>query len=128
MTAPHDRHRCRPGRRLVRRSHCWALLAGLLLAAAAQAQVQTSSDYLQRMDRDGDGRVSLDEYLAWMTYAFDQRDRNHDGVLDASELPGGRGKPITREQQRATLVERFQRQDADNDGYLSARELLAPPR
>ncbi|MCW1979746.1 EF-hand domain-containing protein [Xanthomonas campestris] len=97
-------------------------------AVAAQAQVQDSQQYLQRMDTDGDGRVSRDEYLAWMSYAFDQRDLDHDGVLQGEELPGRRGKPITRAAHRATLVERFARQDANGDGYLSARELLAPPR
>ncbi|AGH75719.1 EF hand [Xanthomonas citri pv. citri] len=99
-----------------------------LPAVAAQAQVQDSQQYLQRMDTDGDGRVSLDEYLAWMSYAFDQRDTDHDGVLQGDELPGRRDKPITRAAHRATLIARFARQDADGDGYLSARELLAPPR
>lgn len=99
-----------------------------LPAVAVQAQVQDSQQYLQRMDTDGDGRVSLDEYLAWMSYAFDQRDTDHDGVLQGEELPGRRGKPITRAAHRATLIARFARQDADGDGYLSARELLAPPR
>ena len=71
---------------------------------------------------------SRDEYLAWMSYAFDQRDADHDGVLQGEELPGRRGKPITRAAHRATLIERFARQDANGDGFLSARELLAPPR
>ncbi|KTF34951.1 calcium-dependent protein kinase 21 [Xanthomonas vesicatoria] len=97
-------------------------------ACAAHAQVQDSQDYLKRMDTDSDGRVSRDEYLAWMSYAFDQRDVDHDGVLQGDELPGRRGKPITRAAHRATLIERFARQDANGDGYLSARELLAPPR
>ncbi|WP_253254264.1 calcium-dependent protein kinase 21 [Xanthomonas arboricola] len=96
--------------------------------AQAQVQVQDSQQYLQRMDTDGDGRVGRDEYLAWMSYAFDQRDLDHDGVLQGDELPGRRGKPITRAAHRATLIERFARQDANGDGYLSARELLAPPR
>ncbi|NIJ88622.1 Ca2+-binding EF-hand superfamily protein [Xanthomonas campestris] len=106
------------------------VLACLVLAwvPAAHAQVQDSQEYLKRMDSDGDGRVSRDEYVAWMSYAFDQRDADHDGVLQGEELPGRRGKPITRTAQRASLIERFARQDANGDGYLSARELLAPPR
>lgn len=97
-------------------------------ALLAQAQVQDSQQYLQRMDTDGDGRVSLDDYLAWMCYGFDQRDTDHDGVLQGDELPGRRGKPITRAAHRASLIARFARQDANRDGYLSAHELLAPPR
>lgn len=100
----------------------------LVWMPAAHAQVQDSQEYLKRMDSDGDGRVSRDEYVAWMSYAFDQRDADHDGVLQGEELPGRRGKPITRTAHRAGLIERFARQDANGDGYLSARELLAPPR
>jgi len=120
----------RSGRRLARRSSCRVLcaVALLALAGAAVAQVTESTDYLSRMDSDGDGRVSLQEYLAWMSYAFDQRDLDGDGVLSANELPGGRGKPVTRAQHIATLTDRFRKQDANGDGYLSAKELLAPPR
>lgn len=123
-------------RRPARRS---SLLVGLTLGitcvlfvcgiVSAQAQtVDSTASYLQRMDRDGDGRVSLDEYLAWMSYAFDARDLDHDGVLSPAELPGGRGPPITRAQHLATLTARFRKQDTNGDGYLSARELAAPPQ
>lgn len=91
------------------------------------AQVQKTSEYLQRMDRDGDGRVSLSEYLDWMSYAFDAMDKDGDGVLSGAELPGNRGKPITRQQHLQRLTERFHRQDRNRDGVLDARELAAPP-
>ncbi len=106
------------------------LLAALLLGAAGgvQAQVADTGTYLQRMDADGDGRVSEAEYVQWMMYAFERMDADGDGVLGASELPGGKGRPITREQQRQTLVQRFHKQDANRDGFLDARELAAPPR
>lgn len=120
-------------RRLVRRSSFMAALVLLVALSGATAMasaqgVDTTGGYLQRMDRDGDGRVSLDEYLAWMSYAFDARDLDHDGVLSPAELPGGRGKPVTRAQHQATLTARFRKQDSNGDGYLSARELAAPPR
>lgn len=105
-----------------------ALACALLPLAAGAQQVQRTSDYLARMDVDGDGRVSLEEYLAWMGYAFDRMDRDHDGVLQADELPGGKGRALTRQAHRAQLAERFHRQDANHDGYLDARELAAPPR
>jgi len=103
-------------------------LAASCLPPAALAQVQATGDYLARMDSDGDGRVSLAEYQQWMSYAFDGMDRDRDGVLRADELPGGKGKPITREAHLAQLAQRFKRQDADGDGFLSANELAAPPR
>lgn len=106
------------------------LFAGtcLLLPALAFAQVNATSDYLARMDTDGDGRVSQGEYVEWMSYAFDARDLNHDAVLSADELPGGRGQPITRIQHRERLAARFKKQDVNHDGFLSARELSAPPQ
>ncbi len=112
-------------RRLVRRL---SFLLAATLPWTATAQVQDTAEYLRRMDVDGDGRVSPDEYLQWMLYAFDRMDRNGDGVLEPEEQPGGRGRPITREQQKQVIRARFHRQDADGDGYLSARELMAPPR
>lgn len=116
-----------------------ALLPGVLLAialcglpAATPAQeVASTGDYLARMDRDGDGRVSLLEYQDWLSYAFDAMDANRDGVLDAAEQPAsGRGAraALTREAHRKTLAERFARQDRSRDGFLDARELASPPQ
>ena len=104
------------------------LLLGYALPILANAQVQRTGDYLSKMDRDGDGKVSLAEYQDWLTYAFDGMDRDRDGVLSAAEQPGGKGQPLTREQHRARLAERFRKQDANRDGYLNARELAAPPQ
>jgi len=100
----------------------------LLLPAMACAQVNATSDYLARMDSDHDGRVGPVEFLDWMSYAFDARDGNRDGVLSTDELPGGRGQPITRDQHRERLAATFKKQDTNGDGYLSARELAAPPQ
>ena len=104
------------------------LLLGYALPMLANAQVQRTGDYLSKMDANGDGRVSLVEYQDWLTYAFDGMDRDRDGVLSAAEQPGGKGQPLTREQHRARLAERFRTQDANRDGYLNARELAAPPQ
>ena len=105
-----------------------ALSAGASAQAHSQSQVQSTRDYLQRMDTDGDGRVSLVEYQAWMSYAFDGMDRDGDGVLSAAEQPGGKGKPLTRQLHRERLSQRFKRQDVNRDGYLNAVELAAPPQ
>ncbi|WP_343042841.1 hypothetical protein [Stenotrophomonas tumulicola] len=109
-------------------NRCGAAAGLLLLAVVARAQVSDTAGYLQRMDADGDGRVSGQEYVQWMLYAFDRMDADGDGVLGSHELPGGKGPPISREQQRQTLIQRFHKQDANGDGYLDARELAAPPR
>ena len=112
--------------------HRMKLLALFVLLAlvplAAHGQVNATSDYLSRMDSNGDGRISLSEYQDWMSYAFDAMDRNRDGTLTPDELPGGKGKPVTREGYRARIAATFNKQDMNRDGSLNARELSAPPQ
>ena len=106
----------------------WLLLCSLACTGNVLAQASVAADYLARMDADRDGRVSLAEYQDWLSYAFDAMDRDHDGVLVPTELPGGRGAVLTRAQHRARLADAFHRQDRNGDGLLDARELSAPPR
>ncbi|GAB3338665.1 hypothetical protein [Lysobacter aestuarii] len=104
-----------------------ACLAPALFMPPTHAQVQATSEYLARMDGDGDGRVSLAEYQDWMSYAFERMDADGDGTLSVDELPGGRGKPVSLIDHRAKLARTFVRQDQDKNGFLDARELSAPP-
>jgi len=97
-------------------------------AALAAGPVTSSGDYLARMDTNGDRRVSLPEFQAWMGYAFERMDANRDGIVSTAELPGGRGKAISLTEHRAALAARFSKQDRDHDGLLDARELAAPPQ
>ncbi len=100
----------------------------LLLAPLFAHAQSTPAEYLKQFDRNGDGRVSETEYVAWMSRGFRRMDHNGDGVLEASELPGGRGRPITLKGFQDNLRRQFHRLDRNHDGYLSARELTAPPR
>lgn len=117
----------KPGRQ---RAGFFACVLGFFMACAGPAatQVRASADYLARMDADRDGRISLVEYQDWLSYAFDRMDRDHDGVLSKAELPGGRGRPVTRAEHRQRLAIAFRRQDRNGDGVLDIRELAAPPR
>src|SRR5690606_21887682 len=76
----------------------------------------------------GDGRVSQEEYVAWMGYAFERMDRDGDGVLSPGEQPRGKGRPLSLQEHRRRLAERFVRQDANGDGYLAGRASALPPR
>ena len=109
-------------------------LAAILLfaagASAAQSLPRSPADYLATMDRNGDGRIALAEYQDYLCRGFQQMDRDGDGTLSAAELPRGartRRAP-TLENHRRSLAATFDRQDANNDGFLDARELAAPPR
>ena len=102
-----------------------SLLALLLLAAPAFGQ---ADDYFSRVDLDSDGRVSLEEFLERMAFAFRQMDIDGNGVLEPHEQHVPDAPRITIEQHEARFGAQFRRQDANNDGYLSRAELLAPPR
>ncbi|WP_329742316.1 hypothetical protein [Dyella sp. A6] len=108
-----------------------ATLAGLLALAngplVAQGYPGTPAAYLHLMDSNGDGRVSEEEYVAYMSRGFHQLDTNGDGVLENRELPGGRGGPVTLHSWQDNLRRQFHRLDRNHDGYLDARELAAPP-
>ncbi len=110
-----------------------ACLAFALAPTVASAPfAATPADYLARMDADGDGRVSLAEYQAWMTRGFRAMDRNGDGILQDGELPPGMilrpSQPRTLDAFLANLARAFARLDRDGDGHLDAAELAAPPR
>jgi hypothetical protein len=125
--------RWRPSARAERRvrAACFgAPLLCLACAVAAQPLPRTPADYLVTMDRDGDKRVALSEYQDYLSRGFQQMDRDGDGRLSVAELPAGaRTRRVpTLENHRRSLAATFDRQDFDNNGYLDARELAAPPQ
>jgi Ca2+-binding EF-hand superfamily protein len=102
------------------------LLAGNALTPPVHAQ-DSRADYLRQFDRDGDGRVSETEYLAYMGIGFARMDRDGNGRVEGDELPGGHGRAISLDEYRANLRRQFHRLDRNHDGFLDARELTAPP-
>jgi len=103
------------------------VLFALLLAPLAVFAQSTRTEYLRGFDRNGDGRVSEAEYVAWMSRGFQRMDRNGDGVLETAELPGERGRPITLKNFQDNLRHEFHKLDRHHHGHLDARELTAPP-
>ena len=97
-------------------------------AATALRAQESRTDYLRQFDSNGDGKVSEAEYVAYMSRGFFRMDLNHDGILETSELPGGRGRPITLQAFQNNLRRQFHRLDRHYHGYLNAAELTAPPR
>jgi hypothetical protein len=116
-----------------------AVLLGTVAASAASPQpagqpVDTPKAMLNRMDRNLDGKISIEEYRNAMIRRFGARDLNDDGVLEGDEFPKewlagadvqeATGK-VTWEQFAIQLVVVFDQFDSDKDGQLDAAELAA---
>lgn len=119
-----------------RRADCVLAAAGAALALALASVPATSRaelpaspmDYLAAMDLDGDGRIDLGEYRAWMSRGFRRMDADGNGVLEGGELPVAGARAVTWSSHQSALAAAFARQDGNGDGVLDAAELAAPPR
>ena len=101
-------------------------LALVLLSFGVSAQNQ--NDYLASFDADGDKRVSLEEFQRAMSWAFEQMDKNGDGILSPEEQLVPKAKTFTLKEHHDRLAIQFGKQDRNHDGFLSAKELAAPPQ
>ncbi len=73
------------------RNHDGQLDAGELQAMGGDAS-RFAGMAIRRADGNGDGRLSQVEFNAMPTRMFDQLDRNHDGVLDQTEITAARAQ------------------------------------
>lgn len=103
----------------------WLVVTSLTFAGV---QAQSASEYFHVVDRNRDDRLSLSEYQDWMTRAFHDMDRNHDEILEPHEqlVPNSRSVHLSDLHNR--LATQFNRQDVNHDGWLTAKEYLAPPQ
>jgi Ca2+-binding EF-hand superfamily protein len=74
-------------------SHGSGKITAADIASSPKAQERAQhavAHIVQRLDANGDGVVSQDEYLAAAKKRFSRMDRNGDGFIDADEMPAHR--------------------------------------
>jgi len=82
----------------------------LLTGAGAGIALADRGSWLEKVDSNGDGTLSLSELQTMSGERFDRRDLNDDGV-------------ITQEEWQQTVAEHFAKMDANGDGKLEAGEM-----
>lgn len=109
-----------------------SLPATALAADPAAAPVVDADAILKRMDRDNDGKVSLEEYRNALSRRFHALDADADGVLRADEIPREwlevsdadiSGDGLSMQELSSHLQPVFQDFDTDHDGRLDRDEL-----
>jgi len=117
--------------------------------AAAGAHAGIYPYMLQKMDSNGDGRISLDEYLAASSARFKSIDSQNKGSIDAADIASSKAAIeridhranamvkhldtagngyVTPDEFVAAAQKRFARLDTNGDGKLTADELSARRR
>ena len=105
----------------------FALAAGIGLVVAGNCTASSGSTYFDVVDTDHNKRITLDEYFERFTFAFRKMDSNRDSILQPGEQLVPNGPTVTLLELKYRLEKQFNRQDKDKNGWLSAREFLAPP-
>ena len=102
--------------------------AMIFLLGQGLTYAQNQSAYLDSFDTNGDKRVSLAEFQKAMSWAFEQMDKNADGILSPQEQIIPKAKTFTLKEHHERLAIQFGKQDRNRNGFLSAKELTAPPQ
>lgn len=117
-----------------------ATLSGI---AMADQRAQKRAEVIQRLDANGDGKLSVAESITRASLRFDRTDTNSDGELTVEEITAtmkrrsserfarriirrldadGDGK-VTKAEMENQARKRFARMDADNSGFIEQSEM-----
>jgi Ca2+-binding EF-hand superfamily protein len=99
-----------------------ALAQNVAPASRSPSQPSFFQHMLEKMDTNGDGRISLDEYLATATTRFKGIDAQNKGSIDAADIASS-PETVKRDQHMAQFM--IKRLDTAGQGYVTQDEFLA---
>lgn len=107
-----------------------AMYAGAVIAAPvtdvdlqrANKRAEMQQKTFDRIDTNHDGKISRDEYKAWVDARFDRLDTNHDGVVDANELAAS---PVAKERVEKRAEHFVKRFDENGSGKVTKADYEA---
>ena len=103
---------------------------GVVQAQDKAAPPSGTDKVVERLDRNGNGCVDLEEGRNYTSRRFHLLDKNGDATLDAAEAPPGPGetdndRPISLADWQDAYSARFASLDGDGNGCLGTAELDA---
>lgn len=117
-----------------RTSRLIALALTLVGASAfADAAAQGARDVFGRIDRNGDGAISQEEFRNYMAATYGRKDADDNRILTWAELHAdGRPQPtdwvdFSLDDVMDAIPTAFTQRDRDGDGKLSREEMAAAP-
>ena len=105
-----------------------AMTAFLGLAGARVAFADNEADMFKKMDTDGDGKISADEFAAAGKEKFTKMDTNGDGKISVDEMKADlekHQKMMAKPGAKEMISEKVKMMDTNNDGYISEDEFMA---
>ena len=99
-------------------------------ATGGYARGLQSDDFMRKVDTNGDGMISRDEWLAFQKRVFAMLDRRHTGKVDAREFVDSTGGDLVSfatggYARGLRTVPMMHKIDANGDGYVSRAEFIA---
>lgn len=104
----------------------------LVIGSACPVSAAVNAQNYSRMDKDGDGKWSYQEYVQYRMGGFEKMDKNKDGMVDSSEawnasfmnsVDADKNGKISRREAETYHAKIAKNVDKDKDGFITFEDL-----